>query len=239
MRLGKGQPSARRVGLPDCVGVAGTSAHRHGGDNGRLNRARKIDSPLPLLLRQHAAKARGRRRWRVVPLSKIRRIGPGAAYAQKGRRQCLGQQAQIGEIDRGTIFIKIGVHASRHPLFTTRRGAIRAGGFTHGAIGLPEPAAGHLEHFDVEGLIALMHLANALHHRRSKLDDLTHCPPPFSAVGYSYAGVNCRSVMPTAISRPTSSWTLTGCSTMEPLVPPSRTLTPAPMPRDASADTPR
>ena len=98
---------------------------------------------------QHALVSGRRRRRRVVRFRKERRIGPGAADAQVGRRQsgCELPQARICQVDRRPGRKQIGLpprcFRRLHQIVPTR-------------VGFPERPARDRDHFNVVGLKALV-----------------------------------------------------------------------------------
>ena len=176
MRPGEGEPRACLVGLPP-IGPARALPVRCRGDDGCIHHAREVDGPQPLLAREDAAIARWRVLRRRVRVGEVGRVGPGAADPDVGRAECArhGAQPRVGEVDRGTILVKVGAHPS---------GRATTLGIACGLVGgpgrrrrdvlvrLPEPAASHLQHLDVVGLIALVHRAHTLHRRGGELDNL-------------------------------------------------------------------
>lgn len=139
----------RLIRFPHAIGIAAARTDRKRGDDLGIDRARELDDAAPLVVAEDGVEPRRRLSRRV---GQERRIGPGAAHAQIGRRQGGGEQAQacIGQIDRRSCAVTI-------PLV---EGPCRS------RIGLPEPSAGHLHHFDVVGLKARIDRSDRLQFRR-------------------------------------------------------------------------
>ena len=185
--LGRGDAAADRAGVidqprgllrrPDAGGVARSGAGGERGDDLRVHRPREIDDALPLRARKHALEAGRRRRGRRLARGKICRVRPRSADADIGRPERGGElaQARIAQVDRRPVLVQVRVHAGGR--VCARRPGVRRelleNAVRLGAVRLPEPPAGDLDHLHVIRLVALRDGANARHCRRRQGDGLS------------------------------------------------------------------
>ena len=138
----------------------------------------EIDDGIPLAARQHALEApRRARQGGRVRVVEIDGVGPGPAHSKIGRSKRRRQlaQARVCQVDgrprleHGRVGLQSG--AARWSPVSRLPCVLRGLALL---VRLPETAANHLGHFDIVGVISLVHCRDARHRGRRERDGLGH-----------------------------------------------------------------
>ena len=160
------------LGSPHAFVIPGACADGNGGNDLRVGGTGKIDYAFPLRACKHSSETCGRLGGGgLVVILKVCAVRPCATDPDVGRTQRFSQLAQprIGKIDGRTI-LKHGWADADLLIGIVLCFLLFGFGGRRRVVGLPEPAAGDLDHLDVVREIAGVNRAQLWHRRRIECD---------------------------------------------------------------------